>query len=256
MIEHGNPWANGAPLAPSLSRSAVQVWRLFLDAYTLQRTLTGAANMLGPEEMRRAARMRSAAARSEFMAARSLLRVLLGRVLETDPRTVPLQLSAQGKPYVAAALPVEFNLSHSRGLVVVAIGLGMPIGVDVEFVNGEFVAEDEWMQMARDYFRADEVHRLTQVPAGPHRVVAFYQQWVRKEALAKADGSGLALPLKRLGATADEEGKAWMDAGGVDALVQSLPVGPDHVGAIATLGGRTTLEHYDAASLFAVEATT
>jgi len=256
MVEQGKPWAEATLSLPPLSPDAVQVWRLLLDPHAIERTLVRAADVLSAEEKKRAAGMRIADARVEFMAGRSLMRTLLGQALQTHPRNVRLHDGPLGKPSVDSAQDVEFNLSHSRGLIVLALGLGTPIGIDVEFVDEDFAEDDEWMRMAHDCFEAEDILRLSQISAGPHRALAFYRQWVRKEALAKLQGRGLAPPLIPARGSADEEDQTRTGADHAEVIVQPLPVEPDHVGAIATTGVRHALAFYDAAPLLERLATT
>jgi phosphopantetheinyl transferase len=86
--------------------------------------------------------------------------------------------------------------------------------------------------------------------------LAFYQQWVRKEAFAKAQGTGLASSLIHLRKPADRMDQMGSDPEVGDDPVRMIEVGADHVGAIATVGARPKLEFYDAAPFLACEATT
>ena len=83
-----------------------------------------------------------------------------------------------------------FNLSHSHGLAVIAVGAGREVGIDVELLRPEFAGED----IAKRYFSAREVRELAQLPVGS-RTEGFFRCWTRKEAYIKARGEGLHVPL-------------------------------------------------------------
>ena len=98
-----------------------------------------------------------------------------------------------GKPALAsAALRPEicFNLSHSHGLAVVAIGQEREVGIDVELIRAEFASE----AIAKRYFSAKEIDELSGLPA-ELRTEGFFLCWTRKEAYIKAKGDGLQIPL-------------------------------------------------------------
>src|SRR5262245_25890817 len=77
----------------------------------------------------RAARLRLPRIRDQFIAARGYLRRLLGHYLRLGPREVPVHYADGGKPYLPAELGLEFNLSHTEGLAVFAVGRAR-VGVD------------------------------------------------------------------------------------------------------------------------------
>jgi 4'-phosphopantetheinyl transferase len=119
-------------------------------------------------------------------APRSTLRRLLGKALELEPARVPRETAAAGKPMVAAALGLEFNVSHSGGEGIVALSRAGPVGVDVERMRRDI---DHRALAARVFAPAelDEFDGLDE-DAARHR---FYRGWVYKEAVLKALGLGI-----------------------------------------------------------------
>lgn len=97
----------------------------------------------------------------------------------------------KGKPYIRNC-PVKFNISHTEGMVAVAVGKG-EIGADVEKI-GEFS-----QRLARRVLTEKEYTRVT---SSENPAVEFYLLWTFKEAFVKFIGSGLSYPLKK--ATLDE----------------------------------------------------
>lgn len=147
--------------------------------------------VLNDRERARAERIRIPRAAEQFVAARGMLREMLGKRMGIAPRDVELTFGPHGKPYLAdRAHPLRFNLAHSHGQVVFAFAEGVELGVDVEMQRPQVRCED----LAKRYFSRDEAAKLTALPPA-ERCAAFFRCWTRKEAFIKAKGEGLHLPL-------------------------------------------------------------
>jgi 4'-phosphopantetheinyl transferase len=95
-----------------------------------------------------------------------------------------------GKPFLAAAPAagnIQFNLSHSREVVLLAVTRGREIGVDVECVDEGFA----FGEVAKRFFSGKEVSMLRALPSEFQRET-FYKCWTSKEAFLKAKGTGLS----------------------------------------------------------------
>ena len=182
------------PLAherPELTTDAIHVWRaaLAVDPATLQRL----ENLLADDERARAERFIFQQDRDRFIAARGILRELLGTYLQCEPRNIEFSYGPRGKPAISsdgARYPLRFNLSHSQGLALIGVSREREIGIDVERIRPEFAGEE----IAKRYFSAREVLELGRLP-GELRTEAFFLCWTRKEAYIKAEGDGLHIPL-------------------------------------------------------------
>jgi len=121
------------------------------------------------------------------------LRMLLSDLLDVAPTDVPLAVGASGKPFlVGTAQRVTFNLSHSRHTALIAIGRGAEIGIDVEDDDG-CTDYSELIDTTFDKATAERLHR----EAPRRRRQLFLRGWTRKEAVAKALGSGFLIDPKR-----------------------------------------------------------
>jgi 4'-phosphopantetheinyl transferase len=144
--------------------------------------------VLSPDERDRAASFRFARDRSRYVVARGLLRTLLGERLGIEPELVEFAHGEHGKPRLAEDTGLRFNLSHSKGLMALALSEGREVGVDVEAKRDELFT----IGIARRYLpapAADEIGRRT----GTERTAEFFRAWVRQEAYAKGRGAGLEL---------------------------------------------------------------
>jgi len=183
-------WAS--PLAtPELARREIHVWcaSLATDEATSQQF----ESTLADQERERAGRFIFARDRDRYIAARGILRDLLGKYLRCAPQSIEFAYGPYGKPALAGAdsrPAICFNLSHSHGLAAVAIGQEREVGIDVELIRAEFASE----AIAKRYFSAKEIDELSRLPA-ELRTEGFFLCWTRKEAYIKAKGDGLQIPL-------------------------------------------------------------
>ena len=131
--------------------------------------------------------------RRSFAITRALVRRSLSAYGPTAPADWRFVTNAHQCPFVepsqAGTPPLLFNLSHTSGLVALAVTRGHRVGVDVERVSR---AVD--LAVADRHFAPAEVRDLRRLPA-EDQPVAFFDYWTLKESYIKARGMGLALPL-------------------------------------------------------------
>jgi 4'-phosphopantetheinyl transferase len=153
---------------------------------------------LSAEERERFQRFLAPAAALQFAVGRTLLRSVLSARLGPTPETWSFELGAAGKPRLAAAhahAPApSFNLSHTEGLVALAVGDVPAIGVDVEHT----LRRNATLEIADRFFAGDEVENLRALPRARQQG-RFFDHWTLKESYIKARGEGLGLPLSRFG---------------------------------------------------------
>ena len=173
-------------IRPALSRAAVHVFLLRLAAFDAA-ALT--ANLC-PTEKARAARLKVAKARAQFIITRAVLRQLLANYLGIAPRALAFTAGPRGKPALSPDWQqrrVEFNVSHAADYALLALGLGHRLGVDIESVARQV----DHRALANRFFSAQEQAALKKLPEEA-ACAAFYRVWSRKEACLKATGQGLA----------------------------------------------------------------
>lgn len=158
----------------------VHIWRARLD----DPDWAGPGGLPALERERAAKFVRERDAR-RWVASRWALRRVLGYYLDCPPGAVKLELGGSGKPMLQGENVLQFNLSHSHGLTLVALA-ERPIGVDVELIRPrrDLLALAERTLGAEDV-AAVRAARLEQRPA------AFYAAWTRHEARLKCGGTGL-----------------------------------------------------------------
>lgn len=157
------------------------------------------------DEERRAAFARPARGMRRYVVAHAALRAAVGAAAGVAPRDVRFGRGSRGQPLVAIdGVPVHASLSHSVSDALVAVSLDAPVGVDVEVFRARRIDA-----LARRTLTPAELDAVMQVPARA-RQVAFHRYWVRKEALLKATGEGIAR-LREVTATPAPPGWTVLD---------------------------------------------
>ncbi len=150
------------------------------------------AAVLDDDERARAERFRFKVDKVTFTAAHALTRCTLSEINGRPPSSWTFRIGPYGKPaaVIDRAEPnVRFNLSHTKGLAIVAATIGREIGVDAEKTT-----RPAPLEIADHRFTRQERDLLLQ-RAGRGRDVAFFSIWTLKEAYMKALSRGMDLPL-------------------------------------------------------------
>jgi len=177
-----------------LSSGIAHVVRVRLDL--LKEQWSPMLDLLSDEERARAARFRFDDPRRQFVICRVTLRRLLGTICGVAPQSVPFRYGGRGKPELLfpasnSSVPqMEFNVSHSGTIGLIAIAVGAPIGIDVE----EYDPAVKFLQLAERFFAPLETIELMGLKPEKQRD-GFYRGWTCKEAYIKARGDGLSLAL-------------------------------------------------------------
>jgi len=117
-------------------------------------------------------------------------RILLKKGLEDlcmNSDLKDLKYTKYGRPYLENAL--SFNISHSGPYIVCAFtGRGV-IGADIEQMDPIHIEEFQMVFNDEEWCAIKNCSNLS---------YAFYYYWTAKEAILKADGRGLSIPLNAL----------------------------------------------------------
>lgn len=210
---------------PSLPENAIHIWRLRSEA-----RLPAAHYLpwLQPEELARAHRLLRPEDQRDAIASRATLRLLLAHYAAIDARTLVLTRGEHGKPSLPSS-ELHFNLSHTGNLAVFAFARHIELGIDVEHVRATGDLDD----VAAQNFAPAERDALRAMPP-EDRVVAFYRCWTRKEALLKAEGSGLFRALDTFAVSVLPGTSTEILSGSPEGWeIAHLDVLPDAPGALA-----------------------
>jgi 4'-phosphopantetheinyl transferase len=149
--------------------------------------------LLDDAERARAQRFRFAHDRQSHVAAHALVRSTLSTLADRAPASWRFATNRHGKPEAVlreGEPRLRVNLSHSRGLVAVAVALESDIGIDVEWMRrGNLTRE-----LGLEVFAPAECEAIGACGAEEldETLFAF---WTLKEAYVKAVGEGFSIRL-------------------------------------------------------------
>lgn len=225
-----------AAVPPPLAPEAVHVWRVRLDPSA---ELDESWELLSNDEQRRADRLIQEHHRRRFVAAHGALRRILAGYTASHARELEFHRGPHGKPTLATAHgrsrpELEFNLSHSADLALVAVARERPVGVDLE----RWKPEMDHLALANRFFSPSERASLRSLAGrGDDLVYGFFAAWTRKEAYLKARGEGVMRGLHHFDVTLAPGEPARVLADRLDAAIErwrmrSIVPDPDYSAAI------------------------
>ena len=224
----------------TMTKGNVQVWILDLDRDA--RLVERYRAVLSDDELERAARLRSFELQADFIYTRGVLRHILTDFAagDFDPAELQFTYEDRGKPHLIdeqGGDRIGFNVSHSRDVSVFAVANQRSVGVDVEFVRGDY----EHRIIAERWFSELENELLTELDEGD-RLAGFFATWARKEALVKALGTGISHRLSSFSVSVDPKSRAeiletyWEPTAKYEWDMRDLPLPPDYAGAVVARG--------------------
>lgn len=200
--------------------------------------------------------------RDRFTVGVALTRLVLGAQLGIPPDRVPIDRrcarcgGAHGRPRLAQAPELDFSLSHSGAVIALAIARSRAgdrgpraVGIDVELV-AQAVAAEAPVDIVLSQAERIAFRRLD----ASVKPVAFFRYWVRKEAVLKATGDGLAVPMTRLTVSGPDQPPrlaAWEGRPSFPAAValHDLHAGSGYAAALAIVGQDCAVSSHDASGL-------
>jgi 4'-phosphopantetheinyl transferase len=222
-----------------LEHAKVHVWAFSLEAPAA--VIEQCRQYLSPAERHRADRFVFPRDRIHHTIAHGILRHLLSGYRDMTPESLEFDVSTAGKPRLRAAggraAALHFNLSHSEDRAVLGVSDGRELGVDVEKIRSNIEA----LAISRHYFFGSEREAIENASA-EMRDSTFFRYWVAKEAVLKAQGIGLGLPLDRFRVDFLPDGHAGrietLDPSRLERAwtVRMLPCDAGWLGAVAARG--------------------
>lgn len=146
-----------------------------------------AYDALPPERREKVDRMRMARDRRLSIGAGLLLREALTRS-SVPADEMKFVIGENGKPSLAGAHGIRFNLSHAGHFALCAVSC-LEVGCDIERVA------DADLRVADRFFTPSECEAITSQTTKSKKNVTFYRLWTLKESFLKVTGQGLRLPL-------------------------------------------------------------
>ncbi len=149
--------------------------------------------VLSPEESRQRDRFHFQKHQHQYLVTRALVRTALSWYTNgsIEPDDWSFVTNEYGKPRIEYPdCDLTFNISHTEGMVALALARGLDVGVDVEWLQ----RDGETVSLADRFFSPAEAHDLRSLAAYRQRE-RFFDLWTLKESYIKAWGMGLSIPL-------------------------------------------------------------
>lgn len=174
-------------LFPTLLPGQVHVWRLRINQFLPR--ISFFSEVLSKEELDRAYKFLKPWHQQRFIIIHGVLRFLLASYLKTPPQTISFSTNEFGKPKVEGKnQSLEFNISHSHEIALLAFSADSKVGVDVELMRDNI----ETMEIAERFFSPAEREFIK----NNQQPESFFKCWTAKEAYIKAIGEGLSRSLR------------------------------------------------------------
>ena len=160
------PWSS-YPHSVELRKNNVHIWAIELDQFSCD---SKDLDLLSEDEQARAERLVGMEKRAQFTASRIALRKILSRYAGLNPDNIRFDYAESGKPSIATQAqidPIEFNLSHSKNTMLLAVTRGLNVGIDIEKIAP--IINIGWI--AENYFSSDDAAFLKH--CGSARPVVF-----------------------------------------------------------------------------------
>lgn len=176
------------PCKLAISRSEIHVWKREINIDSKKHEDPFA--ILSKEEIQRLKSFQFAKDRFFYAMTHVMKRWVLAQYLNEIPEKLNFTFNEQGKPSILKQqnwLNLEFNISHSHQIILIALTLDDPIGIDVEYHSQHTPIED----LSEFIFSPVEKYFFSTLASQEEKINAFFRCWTRKEAYLKAEGVGL-----------------------------------------------------------------
>jgi 4'-phosphopantetheinyl transferase len=149
------------------------------------------SGLCSPIELARSRRYLSETDNHRFVVTRGLLRMVLAKILQTEPQLIKIGIGENKKPQLKEnPLGISFNISHTSEYAMIAVSKTL-IGVDVE----DALNVIDYPPIMEACFSMNEIIFVrTQADA----LKAFYTIWTRKESILKLIGKGIDDDMKQI----------------------------------------------------------
>ncbi len=204
--------------------------------------------LLSDQEIIRSNRCRVPHPQYQFVITRGILRTLLSHYVGIPPTELHFENQTQGKPMLVtpSAYPIQFNVSHARGVALIAMTLQYAVGIDVEWIDRTVHDSD----IAARYFSKRESTYLMSL-SQQERTQAFFTFWTCKEAYLKMEGQGITGGLAQCEISIEaDHPKVRLSL--VDKQEPSkasslyrIRAGSEHVGAVAFASSSAQISYWD-----------
>lgn len=189
-----------------LNDGEIHIWLNYLNIH--QAKLKHLYPLLSDAEKARSEQFKFFKDRKHFIASHGFLHTVLGYYLDTPAEDIQFSYGHNGKPAILEEqnpAQIQFNMSHSNTLAILAVCKQQQLGIDIEFMQ----RKTDWQGVGKRFFTAKEQQAIAGLPEDQQKE-AFFRVWTRKEAHMKVTGEGLHLPPSRFEVTVPPAEAAYL----------------------------------------------
>lgn len=175
----------------SLARSGIDLWYLNHQHFGEEFIALG-QKVLSSEELAQAEHFHPNL-KTQYISTRYMTRTILSRYEQSiQPSAWSFKTTTFEKPRIAnKSVDLDFNISHSGNCIILAVSRRLSVGVDIEIVNKHLDLGD----ISRTYLSLPEREYLRKFTDKLEQRNEFFRIWTLKEAVIKAAGNGISIPL-------------------------------------------------------------
>lgn len=190
------------PVQLSISRSELHIWRVSLNNVNYHQ-FKDLISLLSTEEIKRSEHFMFERDQYRHQVTHSMKRLILANYLDCNPQCLRFEVGSHGKPALdnlRNPFKIQFNISHSRDIILIAITVEDPIGIDIEYNDTKRAIES----LGETIFSPSEKKFFLTLKSQREKEETFFRCWTRKEAFLKAKGIGLAVNLANISVNLNE----------------------------------------------------
>lgn len=165
----------------SLEKNDIHVW--IINWKQVKEYILSKLNYLPEEEISEVKKYKMKDDKMRTLSGRILLIDLLESYTNLPYYEFKIKRGKYGKPYIKTNLKensIQFNVSHSKNIVMIAFCKCKRLGVDIESIRHV----KDYKELAKNFYSVEEFEKV-------ESEIDFLQFWTKKEAYLKALGMGL-----------------------------------------------------------------
>ena len=165
----------------------VKIYYSYIDEINLNKTYDNLCNSLPNYIITQSNKYYYIFDRIRYLTGRWLLQLALYEENYQDNALREIKTDKYNRPYIDGE--IDFNISHSGNYVVCGFSKNSKVGIDIEEIKKIDLDDFNSVLSEKDMLLIGDRDNSMEI---------FFNIWTKKEAVAKANGKGLGLPLKEL----------------------------------------------------------
>ena len=152
-------------------------------------------SLISPYKQKRINNLKTSIDKKLTLYAEILVRALACILYGFNNKELIFTINEYGKPLIQGFSRFQFNISHTRNAIAVAIS-DTPVGIDIERIS------EANLNISKRFFTESE--KVYICKSNVDQNGRFYEIWTQKEAFIKHIGKGLSIPLNSFDVTKDD----------------------------------------------------